>query len=99
MENNKEKAVFEIILFFYQLESMIKNHNILLKDKIVDGDMVSASLVFNNALILTGIQKIIKENPVMEEFYRSPEFKNRLSTLLSTSQESVSEDEKKPLVN
>lgn len=96
MDNNqqKDKAIFDFILFIYQLESMIKNHNILMKDKILEGDLVSSSIAFNNALIISGMQKIIKENPIIEEYSKSEEFKERLSTLLAPAK-----SENKPLVN
>jgi hypothetical protein len=88
MENNEtDKAIFEIILFFTQLETMIKNHNILMKDKILEGDLVSASIAFNNALIISGMQKIIKENPIIEKYSKTDEFKNRLNSLINPTQE------------
>lgn len=78
-----DKTLFEIILFFYQLEAMIKNHNILMKDKIIEGDLISSSIAFNNALILSSMHKIIKDNPTLEEYSKSEEFKERLNKLLT----------------
>jgi len=85
-KNAQDKAIFDVILFFYQLETMIKNHNVLMKDKIIEGDLVSSSIAFNNALILSGMQKIIKENPIISEYSKTEEFKERLNALLNTAQ-------------
>lgn len=84
MENTeKDKTMFEIILFFYQLESMLKNHNSMMSEKISEGDLISASIAFNNALILSNMKRIVKENPSIEEYSKSKEFKERLESLLS----------------
>jgi hypothetical protein len=78
-----QKTLFELILFLYQLEIMLKNHTSLLKDKILDGDLVSSSLAFNNALIIANIRRILKENPDLEEYSKSDEFKEKINSLLT----------------
>jgi len=86
MEKNieiNEKTLFELILFIYQLEIMLKNHNSLLKEKIIEGDLVSAGLAFNNALIISNIKRILKDNPSLDDYSKSEEFKERLNTLVS----------------
>jgi hypothetical protein len=79
----KEKTLFELILFIYQLEIMLKNHNSLLKDKIVEGDLVSSGIAFNNSLIISSIRRILKDNPSLEEYSASDEFKERINSLVS----------------
>jgi len=86
-KSKKDKFLFEVILFFTQLESMLKNHNILMKDKIMEGDLISSSIAFNNALILSSMQKIIKDNPIVEEYSQTAEFKERLNSAISAHQE------------
>jgi hypothetical protein len=86
-KSKKDKFLFEVILFFTQLESMLKNHNILMKDKIMEGDLISSSIAFNNALILSSMQKIIKDNPIVEEYSQTAEFKERLNNAISAHQE------------
>lgn len=78
-----QKSLFDLILFLYQLETMLKNHSSLLKDKIIEGDLVSSSLAFNNALIISNIKRILKENPELEEYSKSEEFKEKLNSLLT----------------
>lgn len=93
MENktDTDKIIFECILFFYQLETMLKTHNSMLSDKILEGELVASSIVFNNALIISNIKRILKDNPKLQEYSNSKEFKERLESLLSTlkSQEKI----------
>lgn len=81
-----EKLLFDVVLFFYQLESMLKNHSSMLSDKISEGDIVSSSIAFNNALILSSIKRILKENPEFEEYSRSEYFQAKLKSMLSSFQ-------------
>jgi hypothetical protein len=79
----KEKTLFDLVLFIYQLETMIKSHNGLLRDKIAEGDLVSAGIAFNNALIISTIKRLLIDHPSLEEYTKSDEFKERLNTLVS----------------
>lgn len=92
MENTKEAMLFDIIMFFYQLESMLKNHNSMLSDKISEGDIVSSSLAFNNSLIVARVKLLIKEHKELEEYSKSDEFNRRLKDVLSGLQTKTSED-------
>jgi hypothetical protein len=79
----KEKTLFDLILFIYQLETMIKSHNGLLRDKIAEGDLVSSGIAFNNALIISTIKRLLADHPSLEDYAKSEEFKERLNSLVS----------------
>lgn len=86
MENQNEtesKFMFEITLFFYQLETMLKNQNSMLTEKISEGDLISSSLAFNNSLILASLKKIIKDNPELEKYSSSESFQEKLKGMVN----------------
>jgi hypothetical protein len=89
MENNesrpKEKLIFDVVLFFYQVREMLKTHNSLLSEKITEGDITSASIAFNNALIIANIKRIMNEHQTLEQYSKSKEFEEHLKTLLEGS--------------
>lgn len=84
MENTeeKDKFMFELTVFFYQLETMLKSQNAMLTDKISEGDLVSSSLAFNNSLILSSLKKIMTESEEVAKYANSEEFKERLKNML-----------------
>lgn len=84
--NSSSKMMFDVILFFYQLESMLKNHSSMLSEKISEGDLISSSIAFNNALILSNLKRILKENPDFEKYSASEEFQAKLKNVLSAFQ-------------
>jgi len=81
-KEKSKKMMFDVILFFYQLESMLKNHSSMLSEKIAEGDLISSSIAFNNALILSNLKRILKENPEFESYSNSEEFQEKLKTEL-----------------
>jgi len=85
MENNqtdRNKLVFDVVLFLYQIKEMIKTHNSLLSEKIIEGDITSSSIAFNNALILANIKKIIHEHKELENYSKSKEFEDGIKGML-----------------
>lgn len=85
-KEKSKKMMFDVILFFYQLESMLKNHSSMLSEKIAEGDLISSSIAFNNALILSNLKRILKENPEFESYSNSEEFQEKLKNMLSAFQ-------------
>lgn len=89
-DNKSEKAdedmIFDVMLFFYQVESMLKNHSSMLSDKVSEGELIPSSIVFNNALIIANMKKILSEHPTLLNYSSSPDFQKRLESKLMAFQ-------------
>jgi hypothetical protein len=84
-EKPKNKLIFDVVLFLYQVREMMKTHNSLLSERIIEGDIPSSSIAFNNALIISNIKRILNENKELEEYSKSKEFEESLKVLLDGS--------------
>lgn len=82
--HQKSKMIFDVVLFFYQIDSMLKNHNAMLSEKISEGDLISSSIAFNNSLILSNIKRILGDHPEFENYSKSEEFKSKLKDILDS---------------
>lgn len=87
MENKKENTLVEdVALALTQIESMLKSTNSMLMEKITEGDITSSSIAFSNAILISFIHKTIDGHIELGDYIKSDEFKEKLSSMLTTQQ-------------
>jgi hypothetical protein len=82
MEKNNESVIKESLIIFYQIETILKNQNSILTERISDGDLISSNIAFSNALLINTIRKFIKSYKILEDYSKSEEFSESIKTLL-----------------
>lgn len=59
MENKMLKETTSVLS---QIDTLVKNYNSLLADKVMEGDVTSSSIVFSNSLIISSIKKLFEDH-------------------------------------
>lgn len=69
MEIKKDKKTLaeDTAFFLTQLEAMLKNHNSMLSDKVVEGDVTSSSIAFSNSLLIASIKRMFDDHQELKE--------------------------------
>lgn len=66
-----------------QIESMLKNNNSMLAEKIAEGDITASSVAFSNAILISFISKLVNDHPEIKNYINSDEFKEKINSVLS----------------